>query len=311
MRCLSVFHSAATALLRHEAALREKSTDHEFTDLQLERTLPKDDWIRALVGGADEQSPRWRHVLVLGGLILGFGAAHENALSRSMRSTLESAFVTATNAAAEDLSPNEALGEETLTMVLNHTFPHLRDHERSQLNYDALFPILMRATLHSSEGLRSAYFLSMLDEDVTAASQSQFQWPERARSFQVIQQILSSPLASSLGPLARLIAHALEHARNPDTVLAALIELESFSRTLYLQWRRTKLSEIDASEESLFLNTATTDTTLPSLWKLLKATLFAVVIVLRSAIGRTLGNSFLGLGQRKSLVFSSLDAAAH
>ncbi|KAI7530154.1 hypothetical protein KC331_g14818, partial [Hortaea werneckii] len=91
MRSLSVFHSAAQALIRHEVALKEKSpSDPDFQQLQLERTLPKDDWIRAAVAGADEHSPRWRHLLILGGLLLGFGAAEDEHLSHPMRSTLES-----------------------------------------------------------------------------------------------------------------------------------------------------------------------------------------------------------------------------
>jgi hypothetical protein len=70
-------------------------------------------------------------------------------------------------------------------------------------------------------------------------------------------------------------------------------DLELFARTLHLQWRQNKLSEIDSSEEKLFLDQVTLERTTPELWKLLRSTIFAVVIVLRSVIGRMLGDGSL------------------
>ncbi|TKA65167.1 hypothetical protein B0A55_09667 [Friedmanniomyces simplex] len=293
MRCLSAFHSAAQALVRHEDALREKSADHDFAQLQLERTLPKEDWIRAVVSGADEHSPRWRHLLVLGGLSLGFGPADDENLSRSMRSTLESGLVTAANIALEETPADDELGQQAMTVVLNHCFPSLPDHERARLDYESLLPVLMRSTLHSSEGLRSAYFLGAVDADVRAASESRFQWSERSPSYQQIRAMLSNPIVSSLGPLARLIGHTAEQVHDPRLLIAAVDDLEAFARTLYLQWRQTKLSEIDASEENIYLDTETMEKTNPALWRLLRSTLFAVVIVLRSTVGRMLGDGVL------------------
>ncbi|KAK4897024.1 hypothetical protein LTR27_005271 [Elasticomyces elasticus] len=293
MRCLSAFHSAAQALVRHDDALREKWADHDFAQLQLERTLPKDDWIRAVVSGADEHSPRWRHLLTLGGLLLGFGPAEEGALSRSMRSTLESGLVTAINLALQETPAHDELGQQVITVVLNHCFPHLPDHERLQLDYDRALPVLVQSTLHTSEGLRSAYFLGAIDADVRAISGSKFQWSERSPSYQIVQTMLSGPIVSSLGPLARLIGHAAEQVRDPWLVMSALDDLEGFARTLHLQWRHTKLSEIDASEENIYLDVETIEKTNRALWKLLRSTLFAAVIILRSTIGRMLGDSAL------------------
>jgi hypothetical protein len=293
MRCLSVFHSAAQALVRHEVALREKSPDQEFTQLQLERTLPKDDWIRAVVSGADEHSPRWRHLLVLGGLLLGFGQKDDDHLSQSMREVLENGLVTATNAALEELLGDDELGEAAATVVLNHCFPALSDHERARLDYTRLLPLLMRSTLHSYEGLRSAYFLGAMDIDVQPVSKTQFQWPQRCSSYQQIQDMLASPLVASLGPLSRLIGHSVEQVKAPWLVMAVLDDLEGFARTLYLQWRQTKLSEIDASEENIYLDHETLDQTLPQLWKLLRSVLYATTIVLRSVVGRILGDGAL------------------
>jgi len=294
MRCLSVFHSAAQALVRHENELRERSpSDQDFTRLQHERTLPRDDWIRAVVSGADEHSERWRHLLVLGGLLLGFCPAEEDNLSRSMRTTLETALIAAANASLEEMSEDDELGQQTVTLVLNHCFPVIADHERSRLDFDRLLPVMMRSMLHSSEGLRSAYFLGAIDLDVHQVSKSLFRWAERSPSYQQVNTMLSSPLVSSLGPLARLVGHAVEQAQEPWLVMAALDDMEIFGRTLYLQWRRTELSEVDVSEEHLYLDKETLGKTTPALWKLLRSTLFALVIVLRSVVGRMLGDGAL------------------
>lgn len=293
MRCLSVFHSAAQAFIRHEKALQSKSADDDFNQVQLERTLPKNEWIKAVINGADEHSPRWRHLLVLGGLLLGFGPLEEENLSPSTRSLIESALVTAANLSLEESLQHDELGEQTIALVLNHCFPVLSDHERAQLNYDNLLPVLLRSTFHSTGGLQSAYFLGHVDLDVKPASNSQFKWPENSASFQNIQNMLSSPLLSSLGPLSRLVGHSVEHVAQAPLVSSAMEDLELFARTLHLQWRQVKLSEIDPSEENVYLDQETLQRTTPQLWKLLKSTLFAVVIVLRGALGRVMADSTL------------------
>lgn len=299
MRSLNAFYSAAQALIRHEHALKDKSADDDFEQLQFERTLPKDDWIKAVINGADDHSPRWRHLLVMGGLLLGFGSIDEENISRSMRSTLEEALVTAVNLALEESVENDELGQQSMTLVLNHCFPSLSDYEREQLDYDTLLPVLMRSTFHSDEGLQSAYFLGTIDRDIRPSSNSQFEWLERSPSFSHTQSVLSSPLVSSLGPLARLIGHAIEQVKQSSIVTSAAEDLELFAKTLHLQWRQNKLSEIDASEESIYLTKHTLDRTTPQLWKLLRSTVFAVVIVLRSIISRTLNDGALANSEGK------------
>ena len=96
-----------------------------------------------------------------------------------------------------------------------------------------------------------------------------------------------------MGPLSRLMAHSVEHARDPWLIQTMMDDLASFSRALMTQWRQNKLSEIDASEESLHLDDEARTRTIPSLWKLLKAALFATTIVLRSVMGRVLSDSTL------------------
>lgn len=290
---MSVFHSAASALVQQERAVNDPRPVIPQGQPQLERTIAKDDWIRSIVKGADERSPRWQHLLVLGGLLLGFGPAENEDLSTSMRGTLEAALLTATNLALEESNETEELGQHSIALVLNHCFPILSDAERGRIQYDLLLPLLMGSAMHSAEGLGSGYFLGTVDVDVHQVSAQKLDWPSVSTSFKQVQTMLTSPLVSALGPLARLIGHAAEQVKDPWLVTSALSDLEDFSRTLHMQWRHNKLSEIDASEEQLFLEDQTLRTTFPGLWKLLRSTLFAIVIILRSVIGRTLGDSAL------------------
>lgn len=293
MRCMSVFHSAAQALVRHDLASHDKSPDQDFSRLQLERTLPKHDWIRAIANGADEHSPRWRHVLVLGGLLLGFGPAEEENLSRHMRTTLEEGLVSAINQALPELAEEDHFGQQTITLVLNHCFPIISDTERSQLDYDRLLPILMQSTFRTSEGLGSAYFLGAIDIDVYPRPGNGLSWTERSPSHQQVRGTLGSPLVSSLGPLSRLIGHTVEQVRQPWLVTGAVDDLEDFTKTLHLQWRQNRLAQVDAADEEACFDGETMHTTTPTLWRLLRTTMYASVIILRSAIGRLLGDGAL------------------
>lgn len=302
MRFLSVFHSAVQALIRHETAVRDKTSDQEFDELQFERTLPKDDWIRAIISGADDHSPRWRHTLVFAGLLIAYGPLEDDHLSYSMRNTLQTALTTATNIALRKELDDDELAQESITVVLNHCFPLLSDLERERLDYDRLLPILTRSTLHSHEGLRSAYFLGAIEIDVQETPEGKLHWPERSSSYQQMHIVQSSPLISSLGPLARLIGHSIENVSQSHLVIATLNGLEDFTRTLCAQWRRSRLSSVDAPQEHARLSSETRDRTNSNLWKLLRSVLFGTVIMLRSIVGRMLGDKALANDKGESSV---------
>jgi hypothetical protein len=36
------------------------------------KTLRYEAWVKAVAEGADDKSPRWRHTLLLGGILMGF-----------------------------------------------------------------------------------------------------------------------------------------------------------------------------------------------------------------------------------------------
>jgi len=76
-------------------------------------------------------------------------------------------------------------------------------------------------------------------------------------------------------------------------VRATIEDLVEFSRTVALQWRNTKVSEADASEEDAFFDQVTRQKTLPTLWKVLRSALFATAIVLRSVVGCVLRDANL------------------
>lgn len=255
--------------------------------------MPKDAWVKAVVKGADDKSPRWRHVLLIGGALLGFEGQDRQGLPAHLRKKLESALVKAANLAFRETNPQDVIGLYSIVLALNHTFELLSDTERAQLDYDSLLPILLESTFFSNEGLESGYYLGSIDHDVRQIPGKKFSWSSKSKSFHKVRRISSKPLISSLGPLSRLIAHALENVQDSRLVSNAMGRLTEFSRTMTTQWRQNKLSEIDASEENEYLDNESLKVSLPVLWTLLRVSMFAVVIILRSALGRLLGDRVL------------------
>ncbi|KAF7594514.1 hypothetical protein BBP40_008961 [Aspergillus hancockii] len=286
-KILSVFNTAAMAIIRNE----------ESDDPRIPYTKPvkieREAWVKAVVNGADEKSPRWRHLLLIGGVLLGFEGQDRQGLPLGVRKKLESALVTAAQLAIEELDPHNKVDGLCITMVLNYTFHLLSDFERSKLNYDRLLPVMLDAAFISPEGLEGGYFLGTIDKDIVEAPGKRFQWPSESDTFARVAAISSSPLISALGPLSRLIAHAVENVQDPGLVARSVDHIADFVRTLMVQWRLNKLSEVDRAEEAEFLDTESLKTTIPSLWKLLRNCLYSVVIVLRAVLGRVIHDRIL------------------
>jgi hypothetical protein len=91
-----------------------------------------------------------------------------------------------------------------------------------------------------------------------------------------------------MGPLSRLIAHAIENMSNPLRIVEVREHLLAFSGRILESWRCNKLSEIDPSEEATFFTPESLRVTFPLLWQVLKGAMFATVVILRAIIGRTL-----------------------
>jgi hypothetical protein len=169
----------------------------------------------------------------------------------------------------------------------------LADHQRAQLDYDLVLSLLVDAAFFSVEGLGHGYWLGLIDSDVVEGAAHQYRWPAKSRMFGQVRQIQSRSMVSSLGPLARLIAHSIENVNDATLVAATVDRLAEFARTLTLSWRQNRLSRIDFQEEAEHFDTETMKTTLPVLWQILRVSLFATVIVLRAALGRLLYDPFL------------------
>lgn len=158
-RIISVFNTAAITILQQE------ETDTPRAPYATRKGLDREAWVKAVVAGADERSPRWRHLLLLGGVLLGFEGQNRQGLPSHIRTKLESGLVKATELSLNELKPVDDIDGYAITMVLNHTFELLSDFERSQLSYDRLLPVMVRATFLSKEGLEGGYFLGAIDRE--------------------------------------------------------------------------------------------------------------------------------------------------
>ncbi|EXJ82665.1 hypothetical protein A1O3_06479 [Capronia epimyces CBS 606.96] len=285
-RCRAIFSVFYTAVLRR---IEDKQTaSHEYSHSH----LAKKEWIRAVVQGADEKSPRWRHTLLLGALLLACQSRDSEELPSDLRNKLEAALVTASNLALQqkDSEPNCELA---VVFALNYTFPTLSDYHRAQVHYDLLLPVLIDAAFFSREGLEQGYWLGVIDYDVRQSSEQKFKWPSDCTSFRKVTEIKSRSLVSALGALSRLIAHSVDNVHDRLLVVHSTNRIAGFARNVATSWRQNKLSEIDPREESQFLDQETINKTLPVLLQLLRDTMFAAVIALRSVLGRLLCDGVL------------------
>lgn len=285
-RIFSVFYTAASQLSKQSISSPQIGYK-PVTQLQ------REEWTKAVVKGADDQSPRWRHALVLGALLLGFEEKFKLSLPSHLRARLESALTKATNLALQRDDGEDHVGKHALAFVLNHTCEMLSDYNRTQLNYDLILPVLMGAVVSSREGLGHGYWLSIMDQDVVEGANSKFSWSARSRTYLVFQEMLGRPLIASLGPLSRLVADSVERVSDSTLLLLTIDRLTEFARNISISWRQNKLSEIDVSEEQDFLDPEAIKTTLPALWQVLRLSLFATVIILRAVMGRVLGDAVL------------------
>ncbi|ESZ92654.1 hypothetical protein SBOR_6959 [Sclerotinia borealis F-4128] len=292
LRIISVFNTAAITVHQNELEGHNEQRPYDAYQPRKGGGIGSDDWARAVIRGADDRSPRWQHLLVIAGVLLGMESGRRHGLSGSLRSTLERALVTAANLALEDPTRDGILAAESIVLSLNHAFPLLSDGVRAGLNYDDLVMIMVR-TVTAMEGYRDGIFLQYIDADIIQVSGDQFDWSSKSTSFLELQKQASSPILSSMGPLSRLIAHAIENMSNSLLAIEIREHLLSFTGRLLEGWKRNKLSEIDLSEEATFLTPETLQMTAPVLWQILKSAMFATVVILQGIMGRTLVDPIL------------------
>lgn len=283
LRFISIFQTAAARIIRNEKEQRARK-EQGLAAPPNSSQLSRSEWLRSVIKGADDRSPVGRHVLVFAGLLIGL--CGQDGSQNRQRALVEHALVRATNMALEearDEAPNIAL-------ALNYSFELLSDLERSRISYDKLLPVLLGVGLFSQEGL-TGYFLHGINADISVAEK--IAWSEQSPSFQAVKLTSQKPLVTTLGPLARLVAHTITQLQAPWLVQTAIDDLVSFSRTLEQQWQQCKLSEVDGAQEKTLLNDHTLHKTVPLLWRLLRSTLFAITIILRGVMARLMNDRAL------------------
>ncbi|KAL9131383.1 MAG: hypothetical protein Q9217_000651 [Psora testacea] len=287
LRIFSIFSTAA----RHLVQLQVTSTHSDTYPAQ--RALSKEGWAIAVIKGADDRSPRWRHLCTLAGLLAGFEGRGQGHIAGSLRQTLVSASIKALSLALHDGEAGNELAANSIAMMLSHIFDLLSDGEKAKLDHGLLLPILYHGPFFSKDGLQSGYFLSIMDADILQTTGSKFEWSPKSSTYVQCRRMATGPLMSCLGPLSRLTAFSVEQVQNPDVLATMMKDLSAFTRSLHVQWRQNKLSEIDVTEESMYLGDETLKTTLPFLRRTLRSTMFAIVVILRSLLGRVLGDARL------------------
>ena len=289
-------------MLQHEESLKKHDT---FVSRS---RLAQEDWIRAVIQGADERSPRWRHLLLLGGVLLGSERGDPQTIPILLRRKLESGMTSALNLVLqEDREGSDDLAIHTLVLTTNYVFNLLSDTEKDRINYDRLLPLLCWALFFSIDGLHFGYFLSTMDADIVEDSDQKFDWSSKSPSFYQIQRMAKNPLVSSLGSLSRLVARCVENLQEVGLLGALMGDISAFSRSIGIQWRQNKLSEIDGQEEKVFLSDESLQKSLPLLWQTLKSCMFCIVIILRPLLGRVLqdGNISMNDGMLLSVAFKA------
>lgn len=235
---------------------------------------------------------------MLAGLLIGFEG--QGKISMGLRRKLQGATVKAVNLTLREGEVGSELARNSIAMIMSHVFDLLDQAEKLDIDHDLLLPILYQPPLFSREGLHSGYFVSSIDADVVQSTGTKFDWSPKSYTFGQCQRMVNGPLIASLGSLSRVMAFSVDHVFDVDLVSVVVNDLFSFARSLCVQWRQNKLSEIDITEERTFLSDETLRTTLPVLWRGLKSTMFAIVIFLRAILGRVLGDFRMPLAASKS-----------
>ncbi|KAK4202698.1 putative PEX8 peroxisomal biogenesis factor 8 [Triangularia verruculosa] len=280
-RVISIYNSAAIHVRRNEIENAKNKGQQ-----RLGGGLGSDAWTKAVLKGADDQSSRWQHLLVFGGVLMGMESSNRNSLSGGMRRTVERAVVTSANLALQrdGLAPLAPAGP--VALALNYTFSLLSESSRAMLDCDALIPTATTALL-GPDGLGDGWFLSAIELDVHQA-EDKFTWEPNSPSYLHITQLEKKPLVSGLGPLSRLLGYAIQNARDSRVILQLQDDLVAFTGKLFHHWQANKLSELEISEESLFLTPQTITGTWEGLWQFLKKLMYGIVAISQAVVARSL-----------------------
>ncbi|RKF58105.1 Peroxisomal membrane protein PEX17 [Golovinomyces cichoracearum] len=299
-RIISLFNNAAISIRKDEPLSHSNINE----TLRLNRVgIESNEWVKAVVKGLDERGARWRHTLVIAGILLGMDGQNGRILSRKLRNNIENAMVTAINLALNQPGSSGIIAASSIVLALNHTFPVLRKDIQEKFDYNNLLPIMIRAMI-SMEGYQNGGFLSNIDTDLRRREENKLEWSSKSASFIHIQNLSKKPLFISMGPLSQLIAFAIKNVKSPFKVIEVRDHLLAFTGALLDRWIRVKFSEIDSSNQGLILTPATIHETLPLLWQVLKTIFFTLIVIFQAIIGRTLTDPLLSSNQHALITAS-------
>lgn len=291
---IGVFNSASIRLVQRDLQNANGGSAQSYEG------LPAEDWVKSVIKGADERSPRWKHLLVIGGLLMGFEKERAaRVLPSPLRRSLEAAVVMAANLALE----SDAHGEDreslhVVLFVLGHVFDLLSDYEKSRLDCDRILPAAVEAVFSSRDGLYSGYFIGTMDMDILQGAGNKFYWSPKSSTYLQVQRIMASPMIAILGSLSRVIAFCIGAASQPDLIYQAAELLQRFSRSVAVQWQQNKLSEVDMLEEADFFQHETLHQTLPTFWRLLQSSLFSTVVIQSALLSRLISDPHIPAAQQ-------------
>ncbi|KAF3309608.1 hypothetical protein TWF173_010697 [Orbilia oligospora] len=237
------------------------------------RALSLNEWIDAVVTGADARVPRWKHALVSSGILAAF-EADDARLPFTTRTNLEAHLLEVVNFHFE--FSTSGIETHACILAISNAYRLLSEDSRYMLNYPALTGALLPAMFLSPEGYQTGDFLRQIDRSIPIGHQKMAVVP----SFS-LKDFLTHPFVANMGALAKLAATSMASSGETETINGALSVLATYSRSLVSIWRETGLSTLpdDAtiSQDPVQTNTA-------QLWHVLKSSLFSAVVVLESIV---------------------------
>ena len=283
LRIISIYNTAAARIrVNHLDGSKRKAPRQGGSGLN------PDQWTRAVISGADDHSRRWKHLLVLTGVLMGMQEADgPAALSRSLRGKLQQAAVTAANLALDGWEQDGPLAAVSIVVSLNYVFPLLSEDHQLQINCNAFLPLVIDA-FTEQDGFGDGQFVNAISRDISRNPGGKLLWYTRSPSFNLLRQLDTSPVLSNVGPLSKLAAFAVTHATDGSLVLQAQDRLLLFTRMVLQAWQQCSFSSIDPAYDNQQLDTETLQTTWPVLWQLFRKLMFGTVVILQAIVARGL-----------------------
>lgn len=295
--CLDVMSILNTACTKVVERYNEPSPTIPAIPTSL-RTLSTKHWVEAVIKGADEKSPAWRHTLVFTGIVLSLQRNEERQNSYLVQD-VQQYLVQAAEKAIHTLH-TDTLTKAALMLAMSYTFERLPEHLKQSFSHNAWLQCGME-TLTGDFGFEMGRFIAFAAVDVFVQAQPnglvQLHWPENSPSYQNhVRQVATRPLVGNSGLFTKMLAYHIHHLLSPDTELPRLIDaLQIFAKETANNWASTPFSNVDHHNTDASMDAQTKSTTYASFTTLLKRVYFALMVVLEACVSRLLNSYGLTL----------------